>query len=211
MGVDEAMRTGVRVVRATMTAATVLALAAGAHRLGGGTLPPLAVLAALGSLVLLVTTVLSRWHLSFTVLLPVLGAAQYALHHALGALAVPGDTSVPALGMHAAMSGGGLPSAATPGMGTMAGMAGPMPLSMTLAHAAATVVAALVLVGGDRAARMALHWWSTVLPLIRDRRPSPVVRIRPLVPVPVVHPARPCAALRRSDPRRGPPMRPVFA
>jgi len=211
VGVDEAMRTGVRVVRATLTAGTVLALAAGAHRLGGGTLPPAAILVALGSIVLLATTFLSRWHLSLAVLLPVLGAAQYVLHTALGALVVPSEASVPALGMHASMSAGALGGAAASGGPGTGGMASGMPVSMTLAHATATLATALVLVGGDRAARMALHWWNSVLPLVRDYRPAPAVRLRHLVPAPVVHLARPCAALRRSDPRRGPPTRPSFA
>jgi hypothetical protein len=208
MGVDEAMRTGVRVVRATLTAGTVLALAAGAHRLGGGILPPFAGLVALGSIVLLLTTFLSRWHLSLATLLPILGAAQYALHHALGMLSTPGGT-LPARGMHDAMSGIALQGATGT---TMDGMASGMPASMTAAHVAATVATALVLVGGDRAARMALHWWFSVLPLVRGHRPVPVNRLRPLVPSLGslgVQVARPCAALRRSDPRRGPP--PSFA
>ena len=205
MGVDEAMRTGVRVVRATLTGGTVLALAAGAHRLGGGTLPPPAGLVALGSIVLLLTTFLSRWHLSLAALLPLLGAAQYALHHALGVLSVPGET-LPARGMHDAMSAMVLPAVTgTP----MDGMTSGISVSMTAAHVAATVATALVLVGGDRAARMALHWWFSVLPLLHEHRPAPATHVRRLVPTPVVLVQRPCAARRRSDPRRGPP--PAFA
>jgi hypothetical protein len=196
--VDEAMRTGVRVVRATLTAGTVLALAAGAHRLGGGMLPPPAALVAVGSVVLLVTTFLSRWNLSLAALLPVLGAAEYALHHVLGLLSVSGQ-ALPARGMHDAMSAIAFQDATgTPMNG--------MTASMTAAHVAATVATAIVLVGGDRAARMALHWWSSRLPLVHGYRRTPAIRVRHLIPVPVARVGRPCAALRRSDPRRGPPL-----
>ncbi len=196
------MRTGVWVVRATLTGSTVLSLAAGAHRLGGGTLPPLAGLVALGSVVLLLTTFLSRWHLPLAVLLPLLGAAQYALHHALGALSVSGET-LPDRGMHDAMSVIALPRATGTAVDDMASG---VSFSMTAAHVAATVATALVLVGGDRAAQMALHWWFSVLPLVQGYRPTPAIRVRHLVPTPAVQVGRPCAALRRSDPRRGPPL-----
>ena len=195
------MRTGVRAVRATLTAGTVLALAAGAHRLGGGTLPPPTVLVALGSIVLLVTTFLSRWNLSLAALLPLLGAAEYALHRALGILATSGQP-LPARGMHEAMSAIALPDATGTPMTAM-------PVSMTAAHVAATVATAIVLVGGDRAARMALHWWFSRRPLVHGHRPAPAIRVRHLIPVPVTRVGRRCAALRRSDPRRGPP--PSFA
>ncbi len=196
--VDDAMRTGMRVVRATLTAGTVLALAAAAHRLGGGMLPPLAVLVALGSLVLLITTFLSRWNLSLAALLPILGAAEYALHHALGLLSASGQV-LPASRMPDAMSASTLHDAiGTPMHG--------MPVSMTAAHVAATVATAIVLVGGDRAARMALHWWFSHRPLVHGHRPTPAMRVRHQVPVAVARVGRRCAALRRSDPRRGPPL-----
>jgi hypothetical protein len=206
--VDPTTSSGLRVVRGALTAPTVLGLAVGAHTLGGGDLPPVLSLAALGSIVLLATVVLSQWRPRLWYLVPVLGVGQLALHHALALLS--GGRPLAhgsSLGMHASMTPETVGSSAAP---VLDGMATAMSPVMLMAHAAATVATALVLVGGDRAARMALHWWASVPPLHGLHRTPAPTSARP-VPMLVPDIDRPCARMHRADPRRGPPWMPSAA
>lgn len=207
--VDPTTRSGLRVVRGALTGATVSGLAVGAHQLGGGDLPPLLSLAALGSLVLLATTVLSRWRLRLWLLAPVLAVGQLALHHALALLSsgqplARGSSA----GMHASMTPHAVVSSAAPAMDAMTTAMSPV---MLMAHAAATVTAALVLVGGDRAARMALHWWASVPPLLHGLLPAPAPTSARQVPTLMLDVVRPCALRHGAAPRRGPPWVPSAA
>ncbi|MEK8227000.1 hypothetical protein NKG05_14330 [Oerskovia sp. M15] len=78
-----------RVARAGLVAALVLALAALAHRVGGGTLPDPLILAALASFTLAGATFAARFRLTFSRLVAVLGTGQVALHYGLGLSVAP--------------------------------------------------------------------------------------------------------------------------
>lgn len=214
-----------RGARVVVTSAVVASLAAGAHAAGGGHLPSLTLLAALGSLVLLAVAVLSRWHLRLSTLLPVLAGIQAALHGALSFLA-PGATSAvvnPAWAhgyAHDAVVNGAVAHAAQApfalvmssplahdhAAAALPGMFATMPAMLVL-HAVATVVTALVLVGADGAARRTACWSRAVLPLIASPTVGPVAAVRRVV----VAEAAPgfvliARGLVTSRPHRGPPL-----
>lgn len=214
-----------RGARVVVTSAVVASLAAGAHAAGGGHLPSLTLLAALGSLVLLAVAVLSRWHLRLSTLLPVLAGIQAALHGALSFLA-PGATSAvvnPAwahgYAHDAVVNGAVAPAAQAPfalvmssplahdhAAAALPGMFAAMPAMLVL-HAVATVVTALVLVGADGAARRTACWLRAVLPLIASPTVGPVAAVRRVV----VAEAAPgfvliARGLVTSRPHRGPPL-----
>lgn len=203
--VGETTGSGMRVARAVVTSATVLSLAAGAHAVGGDPLPPGNVVVALGTLVFLASTVLSRGHLRSWTLVPTLGVIQLALHGALSFLA-PGNLSVVADAARGhAHSGVAVAFTATSDVSAHVHGAASSPW-MLLAHAGATVITAVLLVGADQAARRTLHWLQSVLPLIRTTAVGLVakpVRTRPPESTEVV---RLEAGLVRSHPRRGPPL-----
>ena len=73
-----------RVARAGLVATLVLALAAIAHRVGGGALPHPLILLALASFTMAGATFAARFRLTFPRLVVVLGVGQVALHHGLG-------------------------------------------------------------------------------------------------------------------------------
>lgn len=202
--------------------AVVASLAAGAHTAGGGHLPSMTLLAALGSLVLLAVVVLSRWHLRLSTLLPVLAGLQGALHGALSFLA-PGATSAvvnPAWShgyAHAAVGDGSVVHAAQAPFALVLSSplthdhAAAMPAMLVL-HAIATVVTALVLVRADDAARRTACWLQTVLPRITAPTVGPVATVRRVV----VAEAAPgfvliARGLVTSRPHRGPPRAPAAA
>ena len=214
-----------RGARVVVTSAVVASLAAGAHAAGGGRLPSLTLLAALGSLVLLAVAVLSRWDLRLSTLLPVLAGIQAALHGALSFLA-PGATSAvvnPAWAhgyAHDAVVNGAVAHAAQApfalvmssplahdhAAAALPGMFAAMPAMLVL-HAAATVVTALVLVGADGAARRTACWLRAVLPLIASPTVGPVAAVRRVV----IAEAAPgfvliARGLVTSRPHRGPPL-----
>jgi hypothetical protein len=196
----------VRVARAVVTSAAVLSLAAGAHAMGGGNLPAGNVVVALGSFVLLAVTVLSRWHLRLWTLVPALGGIQLALHGALSFLA-PGNLSAVADATYGHAHGAGVAMgfAATSDVSAHVHGASFSP-SMLLAHAGASVITAVVLVGADQAARCALHWLQSVLPLIRTAAVGVVVKPARTRPAEFTEVVRPVLGLVRSHPRRGPPL-----
>jgi hypothetical protein len=202
-----------RAARAVVTSAVVAALAAAAHTAGGGQLPSVPVLAALGALVLLTVTVLARWQLRLWTLLPVLAGLQAALHGALSFLA-PGTASavVNPAWTHAhgaAQAPFALVSSSPmlPGheMAAMPVMSAAMP-AMLLAHAAATVVTALVLVGADDAARRTVCWLRAVLPLIVSPSVAPIAAVARAVAAQAPGFVLIARGLVASRPRRGPPL-----
>lgn len=206
-------------VRAGVLGGSAVALAAGAHTLGGGQLPSPAVLIPTVGLVGLVATVLTARRMRFGPLLGLLAVEQVLLHlgfglgtagpmapgagtggsvvtlmaghHDLGSLAatVGADTADPTV---AGTAMGALSALVMPG----SAMNGP---TMLIAHLVATVLTALVIARGEA-------WlWSVVSRLIR-RAGKPVVLARRV--------ARACTAtevrgidqwVRRCTPARGPP------
>lgn len=94
-----------RLLRTAVVAAAVLCLAAGAHVLGGGQLPPAPVLAAVTALTVLCIVRLTEWKMSAPALAAVLIAGQGILHEAFSALsgsATP-PSAAPALHVHGAV------------------------------------------------------------------------------------------------------------
>ncbi|HEY8717781.1 hypothetical protein [Pengzhenrongella sp.] len=211
-----------RLARAGIVAGAVLGLAAGAHRMGGGSLPgPLAIL-ALGAVLLALTTALAGRRLTTVVLALVLGGGQFALHWIFDALAPMGCAPVAAAGPappalahlgHAAgtmLTCGGMqrgPAVPQSSEVLQAHAAGSP--AMLLAHVLATLATVLVIASGERT----LWWLLTWLRPLVQAPARPEVRVvvrRGLVRLPAVVRARRAVYLRTS-PRRGPPRTPAPA
>lgn len=168
-------------------AVVTVGLSVAAHVAAGGMPPavgPLALLTALSAVVSL--PILLRWR-SPVALVPSLTAAQGALHPAFGLLAEPGGHAG-----HAAMNAG---HAAMTG-------AGPWTPAMLLAHLAAGLLAACLIVLVDHFLRSAfLGRWQR--PLLS----APIVDGAAVAARPRTRPAWVAAAadLMHAAPRRGPP------
>lgn len=192
-----------RLLRTAAVAGSVLSLAAGAHLVGGGRLPPAPVLAACLALVVLGVVVLTRWKLKATVLGAVLAGGQVLLHSLFSALSFP------------AREGPALP-ASMPGHHQSFGLGdgAQMPVgdihlhlpwdlgpAMFSAHLAATVATAVLLAKGEAALWALAAWLRPILFL------SPVTFVH-LTAVPVLAPGQAPVWRRtvpRAHPRRGPP------
>lgn len=199
-------------LRTGLLSIATVSLAAGAHVLAGGTLPALPVLAALIALTLLVSVLATKVRLGLPAMTAVLGAGQLLLHEAFGALS---GTTGPMAGMptgHQHDDGAAFASALqhlSTGPGSPAAAAsGGHPLlahdpGMLLAHAAATLLTALMLARGE-AALWALAAW--LMPLFRVASPAalPVLSRAPRAPRAPEPPRLPWRTLRR-DRLRGPP------
>lgn len=183
-----------RLVRSVLVASLVVALAAGAHVLGGGHLPGPALLAAVAAVVLAAAAVATARPLGRTTALVLLGAGQLLLHQVFEAVHGCVVPSAVAATSHAAHLG-----AVTSGS-VACEPAVPPSSSMLAAHAAATAVTALLLASTERAAAVVLGWLVRALP----QRPSPLPARRPL-PLLLVLPRPRAAALLRAVRRRGPP------
>ena len=180
-----------RLLRAGAVAGTVVALAAGAHLMGGGELPGpvllLAVVVVLGALTLL----LAGRRFSWPVLSALLGGGQLTLHEVFDACSVQ-TVAISSLGHHQTW----VPLAGTT-PGTASGT-----WAMTLAHVAATAVATLLLLHGEQ---LAWSLWAWLRPLVRVL--SKLLRFvvgRP-VPFPATTVPRPRQVVERRVRRRGPP------
>jgi hypothetical protein len=192
-----------RLVRAGSIAVVTVALAALAHVLAGGPLPPAVVLAALTALALAAAVVLTARRVGPLGVLALLGVGQLAVHSAFSLF-----TTMSCLPT-SAVQGGSLAHQHHPGM-----VMGPsaactavdvQPLlgssSMLGLHVAAAVVAALVLAGADRALWWLAAWLS---PLFGTSEPAVVVPL-PSLPTPADVPVPGRARWRDTVPLRGPP------
>ncbi|WP_275006922.1 hypothetical protein [Promicromonospora iranensis] len=190
--------------RALLWAVVVLALALTAHFEAGGHLPPLEIVALLGGLLLVVTTVAVRRRIRWPGGLALAGLGQYALHHVFSFLggSFPGGacapSALPDAGAHAHLAGS-LSGTFVHGacVGADSTVMGP---GMLVWHALATVVSVGLLVGVERGVWLLASW--LVRPLSVAPLWVPVVR-RALVP------AAPEAPGTSVDvhvaPERGPP------
>ncbi|MBO9554539.1 hypothetical protein [Cellulomonas sp.] len=193
-----------RLVRATVVALVVVALAGLAHVLGGGELPPAVVVAALTALVLACTAVLTARRIGSEVAMVALGAGQLVLHRAFEAFATTTCAGVPvASGGHAhhadhaaALVASCAPSAAHGSGGVMLGGS-----AMLVTHVVATVAAALVIAGADRA----LAWLVVWLRPVAGAPSTPVVPALGALPVAVADVSLAPQTWRGVVPRRGPP------
>ena len=217
-GTPDPTRGLTRQARVVVLGATSLALAAGAHLLGGGRLPSAGMLAVVAFLLGLSSVVLTARRCRFPVLLPVL-VVQQALLHLLFDTA-----SRAASGCSAAMSGmghglaghasavpvlGACPTvpASTPAMDSMASM--PMPgWAMWAAHLSAVALTAALLARGEawlwRVADAIVHA-STARP-----SPWPLAAPASLVVI-VVDAIRPAQLVSAVSPRGPPVDRSCFA
>ncbi|MHA7135090.1 hypothetical protein [Oerskovia turbata] len=194
-----------RVARAGLVATLVLALAALAHRVGGGTLPHPLILLALASFTLAGTMLAARLRFTVGRLVVVLGAGQVGLHHALGFLGRA--TCAPVASGHA---GHAAVPAACPAPPALPDAVAHLPHAapggqwMLLAHALATLVVALVVARGERALGLLLTW---LAPRARLTDLLPALPARPRLQAPAAAPSRATNALWRRPSTRGPPVR----
>ncbi|MFF1385673.1 hypothetical protein ACFVWT_19145 [Arthrobacter sp. NPDC058288] len=136
-----------RLLRTAVVAAAVLCLAVGAHVLGGGTLPPTPVLAAVTALTVLCIVRLTKGKMNAPSLAAVLIAGQGILHEAFSALSGPATlpSAGPALHVHGAVPG----PFAVPEMHQHL-QAGGEPVMLAL-HLIATLLTAVLLERGEAA------------------------------------------------------------
>ncbi|MDN4643873.1 hypothetical protein [Arthrobacter sp. PsM3] len=189
-----------RLPRSTAIAAVILALAAGAHTLAGGQLPPAPVMAACTALVLLGVVLLTRWKLTATALAGILSAGQWMLHAAFSVLSETAPAGpAPGPHLHTAAAAGARMAAAhdLPHSHLPADLDPPM----LGAHILATLVTAVLLARGE-AALWALAAW--LQPFAGIATVPILVTSQTVLPVPRHAPARRWRFLRR-HPLRGPP------
>lgn len=148
-----------RFLRAIAFTAAMFVLAAGAHVLGGGSLPQPSIVAGILALVLAPVMVLSKTKITAPVMIGLMGCSQLVLHWAFGALSVAA-TFTPAAGAHVHDASPVSPAAVAM-MPEHAAVPGALMLAL---HAAATVATALVLARGE-AVVWALAGW--LRPLVR--------------------------------------------
>jgi hypothetical protein len=148
-----------RFPRAVAVTAAIFALAAAAHVFAGGSLPGPAIAAALMVLTFAPVMILTRALISAPVMAVVLGSSQVVLHGAFNALSMSAGFS-PAAGEHLHGAGSAVPAAAS----LMAGHTAEPAVPMLVLHAAATLLAALVLARGEATLWALAAWWR---PLIR--------------------------------------------
>ena len=195
-----------RLVRAGTVAVVTVALAALAHVLAGGGLPPFVVLVTLTALVLAAAVVLTARRLGPVGAVALLGVGQLAVHSAFSLFTsmtcMSGPMDEAALFGHAHHAGMVMQSQA---VCTGAGAAS-RPLlggsAMLVLHVAATVVVALAAVGADRAL-----WWlaAWLRPLVGGAAPVVVVP-RGVLPTPADVPWSGYEWWRDVVPLRGPPV-----
>lgn len=181
-----------RALRVTVLGGTSLALATGAHLVGGGALPGPGLLTVLAVVLGLIAVPLTRRRCRMPLLIAALGAEQLALHLVFGAAA--GLSGCVAAGAHHAQVLGCTPTAAVD--------AGRADAVMLVGHVLAVLITAWVLARGEawlwrtvdeavRAAHAGLTWSA-----ISRNRPSPapallVVAVRPDGPLPPRGPPNP--------------------
>ncbi|MBG6178890.1 hypothetical protein [Arthrobacter sp. CAN_A1] len=188
-----------RLVRSSATSAVVLALAAGAHVIGGGNLPAPLIVAVLGSATLLAVTVIAKKALSLPALLLLLGLGQWLLHHAFSLTSTTMAACVAAPARHYAVPA---VSCAPAGVHAHA-EAAHADVRMLALHAAAVVVTGFMLHRGETALRRAMAWLVPLLRLPAAAVVVPTPRIPSFPPAPVLRAVR---ALRDVPPLRGPPL-----
>jgi hypothetical protein len=166
------------VARALALTTLSLAYALGAHVLGGGDLPGITSLAALGALAHLLSIAVARGPLRTWTVVPALGVLQLGLHHGMALLAPTGHapTAAAGHGSHAGHGVPGFPADAVTSLGSVAAApAHATSTPMLVAHAVAVLATAVTLVSADRAARAAWHWWTSALPQLLEPAAALVV------------------------------------
>jgi hypothetical protein len=197
-------------LRSAVVAATILTLAATAHVVAGGELPPPGILLAFLAFTGLVSTTATRLRLRLPAMTALLGTGQVVLHEAFTAFSVTGapdgNGGAAAQPHHAAL----LPPPASAHQLHLrlheldSGLA----VGMLAGHTLATLACALLLAKGEDALWTLAAWLRPLAQPPAPAPPSPAAR--PALSVP----ARPAAPLPwrnlRRDCRRGPPAAVVY-
>lgn len=204
-----------RLLRTTVVGATVLGLAAGAHLVGGGTLPAPAIMAAILALHILCSSIATNFRLTPAAMVALLASSQLVLHQGFETLS-HGISANPAPGMehlghgahmsaeaHASAMMAATTAVGAPGMESL-GHAAYMSGWMGLAHVAATLTAAGLLAHGENALWSLAGW---LRPLYKRAAVVLVLPARPTLPSIIMRPL-PCVPWRNQPPdtRRGPPL-----
>ncbi|MHA7142790.1 hypothetical protein [Arthrobacter sp. Bz4] len=190
-----------RLVRSSVTSAVVLALAAGAHVIGGGNLPAPLIVAVLGSATLLAVTVISKKALSLPALLLVLALGQWLLHHAFSLTSTTAACVTAPATHYAVQAVNCMPNGAHAHPA-----AAHTDLWMLTLHGVAVAATGFMLHRGESALHLAAAW---LVPLLR--LPDVVIGV-PVPRMPLFPPApalRSVRALRDTPALRGPPHLPV--
>jgi hypothetical protein len=205
-------RGALRLLRAFVVAGVVVGLAAGAHVLGGGSLPPGIVTLTLGAMVLAVCVALTARRLGLVGAVVLLAAGQVALHAAFSVFETTGCGALVPSGAHAHMEHAAHAAyLATAGCGSSVAHATLLPMfgawAMVVAHALAVVLCAVVVAGADRALMWLVAWLAPRLGPARAARLSAWAEL----PVAVGQDALERQTWRAVVPLRGPPawQRPV--
>ncbi len=171
-----------RRTRTLIVAAAIVTLAAGAHLLGGGSLPNVGVLMGLAALIIVPVALLTARRFSIKAMVATLGSGQLVLHEAFIQLA-----STPTVDMAAHSHG----------------MVGVDSKLMLAVHLLATVATAVVLAKNE-AALFALIGWLRPLVRLPTALALPLTELVRLTPVSPSMPA-PWRYLK-IHPLRGPPL-----
>ena len=188
-----------RVMRAGVVGTVAFALSWAAHVAAGGSSPGAGALVLLAALTGLGSTLVTGWRLRPVALVATLGVAQVTLHEALMWLSAP-PSALCAGAMQCGSAMPGMPGMHAPPVHSSSGL-------MVAAHAAATVLLALLLSVGERA----LWFLATLLrPVLRAWPELPAMPTPTLVGAPT-HVARtgPRPFVNGGTGRRGPPRRSV--
>jgi hypothetical protein len=149
-------------VRPLLVTGTVWLLAAGAHVLGGGTLPPAETSMALIALVLVAVMLVLGRQLGMGRIAAVVSIGQLLLHQALSLLSHAPCVTSPHGGLHqAATAGPCLAGAPEPLMHTDQGLA------MPVAHILATAITAALLNRAEAALWRLVAWFRTLTQALR--------------------------------------------
>ncbi|WP_066287081.1 hypothetical protein [Arthrobacter sp. B6] len=194
-------RTPFHFLRAASVSAGILALAAGAHVLGGGDLPAPGILLAVLALTALAATTATRLKLNAAAMAAVLGAGQVVLHEVFTAFSAPGLAAgaVEADVHHSS----GATSPVTGSTAHLHAMDSAEGTLMLVAHIVATAACALLLAKGEDAL-WALAAWLRPLVRLPEAIASDAVAAPSVPGPPPVSPLSPWRNLRQ-DSRRGPP------
>ncbi|MET3720605.1 MULTISPECIES: hypothetical protein [unclassified Arthrobacter] len=187
-------------LRAASLSTGILALASGAHVLGGGDLPAPGILLAVLALTVLTANTATRLKLNVATMTTVLGAGQFALHEVFTTFSGPVQT-----GSHAPAAAHHLSGAAIPTLdaGHIHAAGSPAGILMLAAHTVATVACALLLAKGEAALWSLAVWLGPVVRLPEALAPD--AGPLPAVPgPPAALPHLPWRNLRQHS-RRGPP------
>lgn len=186
-----------RLLRTTVVASAVISLAAAAHILAGGQLPPAPVMAALTALTVLSVVLVTKWEMTALSLTTVLTVGQAVLHEAFSTLsgATGQRSNSPALHVHEMVVRA---PAASAGPELHRHLPADLDPPMLTLHVIATLATAVLLARGE-AALWALAAW------LRPLAGISVVRILFLPQQPL--PAPRTVTLRRWTVLRRPPLR----